>query len=125
MLTPDELDLTREDRQVPGASSDRLTIELQDGDGPVITVTLAGEVDLVTAPRLDAVLAGLIDEGYRLVTLDMRHLDFIDSQGLGVLLQSARRLRDLDGDLIPRSPQPLTRRIFEITGIDRILEIDS
>jgi anti-sigma B factor antagonist len=50
-------------------------------------VTLRGELDLGTAPRLEQALAEAGDD----VLLDLRRLTFMDSTGVRVLLEAAER----------------------------------
>ncbi|TMM20305.1 MAG: STAS domain-containing protein [Actinobacteria bacterium] len=85
-------------------------------DPPVMTVR--GEVDLASAPKLAAAMTELIDRGYSHVAVDLGAVEFIDSSGLGVLVGSLRRLREQDGDLVLRAASPAVARILELTGLD-------
>jgi anti-sigma B factor antagonist len=93
----------------------------ENGGAAVVTVT--GELDLGTAPRLREELIGLVSRGIRAVTVDMSRLDFIDSTGLAVLISGLKRLRELGGDLILQSLHPRTVKVFEITGLTRVFTI--
>ena len=56
--------------------------------------------------------------------LNLAELTFIDSSGLGVLL-NARRLLEASGhSLILGSPSPAVARVLQITGLDQIFETD-
>lgn len=92
-------------------------------DPPVMTVR--GEVDLASAPKLAAALSELIGRGHSLVALDLEAVEFIDSTGLGVLVGSVRRLRDEGGDLILRAASPAVTRILEMTGLGNVLPLAS
>jgi anti-sigma B factor antagonist len=50
-------------------------------------------------------------------------MTFIDSTGLGVIVGTLKRLREGGGDLVLRSPSRSTRKVLEITGLTRIVEI--
>ena len=97
-------------------------LEVSDRDGwAVLTVT--GEVDVATAPRLREQLIGLVSsERYRIV-VDLEAVDFIDSTGLGVLIGALKRVRSHDGDLALICSEPRVLRVFEITGLDRVFAI--
>lgn len=97
-------------------------LEVSDRDGwTVLTVT--GEVDVATAPRLREQLIRLVsDERYRIV-VDLGAVDFIDSTGLGVLIGALKRVRSHDGDLMLICSEPRVLRVFEITGLDRVFTI--
>ena len=92
-------------------------------DPPVLTVH--GEVDLASAPKLAAAMTELIDRGYTSVAVDLGSVEFIDSSGLGVLVGSLRRLRDDGGDLVLRAASPPVTRILELTGLDGLLPVTS
>jgi anti-sigma B factor antagonist len=95
----------------------------EDTDPPVLTVR--GEVDLASAPKLAAAMTELMDRGYTNVAVDLGSVEFIDSSGLGVLVGSLRRLRDDGGDLVLRAASPAVTRILELTGLDGLLPVTS
>ena len=86
-------------------------------------VRVVGELDLATAPHLRKELAGLTNSGVRDVTVDLAHLDFIDSTGLYVLVSGLKRLRELVGDLALQSPKPSAMKLFEMTGLTAVFAI--
>ena len=90
-------------------------------DGYVIT--LAGEVDLYTAPEFKQQLLEIIDKGGKNVVVDLSSTTFIDSTTLGVLVGSVKRLRTNDGQLSLVSAGRNITKIFEITGLDRVFTI--
>ena len=55
-------------------------------DDTTHVVSLRGEIDALTAPRLGSRLFGLADEGKRGVVVDLSEVTFMDSTGIGVLL---------------------------------------
>lgn len=63
-------------------------------------VALRGELDLATSPQLRTALVELIGQpSVRCVVVDMGGVTFIDSTGVHVLVEAARRLRRCGGDL--------------------------
>ena len=50
-------------------------------DGARHTLSLDGELDLVTAPELEDTIAALCLDGARELVLDMRRVVFMDSRG--------------------------------------------
>jgi len=76
--------------QHPGrAGGPGLTIGVRRGAGHVL-VTVAGEVDLATVPRLREQLFALAAGGRPLIA-DLDRVSFIDAAGLGVLAGAAGR----------------------------------
>jgi anti-sigma B factor antagonist len=76
-----------------------------------------GEVDVLTAPQLGRRLLSLTDEGKTSVVVDLSLVTFIDSTGIGVLLNALRQITRRNGRLVLVCPSERTLRPFEITGL--------
>jgi anti-sigma B factor antagonist len=87
-------------------------------------VSLGGEVDVHTAPRLDEEIAGAIEGGARRVVVDLAGTSFIDSTVVGVLLRAHQRLNGNQGKLVLVSEDPRILRVFQLTGLDRRFTIE-
>ena len=81
-------------------------------------VTVSGEADIVTAPRLRERLAALAGAG-RPVIADLGQVSFIDAAGLRVLAAAARQAAAAGGSLHVISGRYQVRRVFALTGLDR------
>lgn len=96
-----------------------------DVDGGDVVVTVRGELDVLTAPflweRMEPVLAGVTGK----LVFDFAGLGFIDSMGLGVIVRAQSRLRGEtpDRQVVVRHANAHARKVFEITGLDRVLDI--
>jgi anti-sigma B factor antagonist len=88
--------------------------------GESAIVSVAGEIDVSTAPLLRDRLQQL---AARFVTVDLSAMTFIDSTGLGVLVGAFRRLREDGGDLALRAPTRSTRKVLELTGLAQMMTI--
>ena len=86
-------------------------------------ISLAGEVDLYTAPEVTPQLLEVIAQGGKQVIVDFTNTTFIDSTTLGVLVGGVKRLRTNDGQLSLVCNDRNITKIFEITGLDRVFEI--
>lgn len=95
-------------------------------DGVESIVAVIGEVDILTAPELDAVVNAVIDGDHRRVVLDLSRCTFLDASGLGVMVAAVLRLRrmPLSGVLTLRSPSAMTLRTLATTGLDQIVAIE-
>jgi anti-anti-sigma factor len=85
-------------------------------------IELLGELDLGTIPRLEGKLMGALQANDGVV-LDLGRLSFIDSSGIGLLIQ-AHRATGGDRQLhlvVSRDSQ--VERVFNIAGIDRALPV--
>ena len=92
------------------------------GDGAYV-ISLAGEVDLYTAPEFKQQLLDVIGKGAKEVVVDFSNTTFIDSTTLGVLVGGVKRLRTNDGQLSLVCSDRNITKIFEITGLDRVFTI--
>jgi len=87
-------------------------------------VTVSGEIDLYTAPRLHSELAALLAEGMPArVVIDMSGVEFCDSTGMNVLLSCLRRARERGGELEIADPKPAVRKILQVTGLDSVFTL--
>lgn len=65
----------------------------------------------------------MVEDGARHVTVDIGGVRFVDSTGLSVLVGGMKRLRDRGGRMLVASPTATTRRLFEVTGLNTVLEM--
>ena len=97
-------------------------VEVVQLDGSA-AVVLRGELDVATAPRLEAKAseaAARLPPGAQLV-LDFTRLEFIDAAGLAVIARLASQVGRNGGKVSVASARPWTCRIFEITGLGCLL----
>ncbi len=95
--------------------------------GPAVVVSVAGEIDMLTAPALADALNTAFDDTQpgAPVVLDLSRVSFLDSHGLTVLVQAASaptastagRLRVVVGDA------RAAIRPLQITGLDKLLPL--
>ncbi|HET9732086.1 MAG TPA: anti-sigma factor antagonist [Acidimicrobiales bacterium] len=103
------------------ASATNVVIRVELTPGQAL-VGVSGEIDLVTAPDLAAVLDAVIGRGHQRVALDLSEIAFLDAQGLRVILEAHERLRP-HGRLTISGTTPIVRRLMEVTGLDRTLDV--
>lgn len=84
---------------------------------------LAGEVDLLTAPRLGMAIDREIRTGAGDLVVDLGDADFIDSVGLHILLNASRRLTRQGRGLIVVCPQGPVRRVLELSRLIDTLNV--
>ena len=87
-------------------------------------MSLGGEIDLYTAPRLHGELVAILsgDEPVQVV-VDMSGIEFCDSTGMNVLLAAHRRAREQGGDLELAAPRPAIRKILQVTGLESVFTV--
>ena len=91
--------------------------------GDTYVISLAGEVDLYTAPEFKQQLLEVVGQGGKEVVVDFSDTTFIDSTTLGVLVGGVKRLRPNGGQLSLVCNDRNITKIFEITGLDKVFPI--
>ncbi|SHH02498.1 STAS domain-containing protein [Tepidibacter thalassicus] len=66
----------------------------------------------------------LMNEGKKNFTLNFRNCTFIDSTGLGVLVGIYKKCKEVNGRLTLHSMNPNVMKVFELTRLDKVFEID-
>jgi anti-sigma B factor antagonist len=98
-----------------------LAVEVHQEPGHLL-ITVAGEVDIATAPQLRQRLAGPATSG-RPIIVDLDPVSFIDATGLGVLASAASRTAAHGASLQVVCARHQVRRLFTITGLDRYIPL--
>lgn len=99
----------------------KVDIEKQDKKS---TVTLNGEIDIYTAPDLKDQLLPLTKDKSTL-EVDLSEVSYMDSTGLGVFISLLKSAKEHEGELYLLNPQSKVLRLFTITGLDQILNIEA
>ena len=100
---------------------DRSVTSREQGGRTVVEV--GGEIDVYTAPVLRERLNDLVGDGHHHLVVDMEHVDFLDSTGLGVLVGGLKRVRSHDGSLRLVCTQEKILKVFRITGLTKVFPI--
>jgi anti-sigma B factor antagonist len=83
-------------------------------DGDRAFIIPRGELDLISVEDVAASIADLVAGGVTDIVLDLRHLTFMDSAGVRLVVQQTRRddatVRLIDGT-------ELIARLFDLTGL--------
>lgn len=97
----------------------KILTEMKQG---VMIIRLEGELDLQGANAFrEKVDAALEASGVKQVLLNLEHVAFIDSSGLGVILGRYKRVSTLGGQIAVAHVQPQVARILELSGLLRIM----
>ncbi|SHN32013.1 STAS domain-containing protein [Gracilibacillus kekensis] len=101
-----------------------LEIEVMENDEKQ-QVKLTGEIDAYTAPKLKEALLPLTKMGNTTVVVDLEQVNYMDSTGLGVFISALKSTKEYGSELRLVALQGRVQRLFEITGLDSVLNIDS
>lgn len=92
-------------------------------DDTTAIVTAKGDVDFTTIDTLSVRLAAVLSGNPQRLVIDLAEVSFLDSAGLHSLSRARKALPE-GCPLVIRSPQPKVRRIFEITGLDKVFTFE-
>ncbi len=92
--------------------------DIQIMDGGI--VKLFGRLDASQAERAKTALQAMKQS----TTVDFSELDYVSSAGLGVIIETYKRLRDSGYDLRLVHMRPRIRTVFLYSGLDKVLHIE-
>ena len=90
-----------------------------------LVLSVSGELDLASAPLLQEHLLDAAQAKMGEVVVDLEHVTYIDSVGLGILASAHKRLATSGGELIIRSSTPRSLRLFELVGLSDYLNLEA
>ncbi|MEV4753511.1 STAS domain-containing protein [Micromonospora sp. NPDC049559] len=99
-----------------------LSITVQRSNDEAV-VSLAGEIDMLTATRLSNVVNEVLSEAPPRIVLDLAGVTFCDSQGLGTLVVLSRKASHAQSLLVLTNVGEFLLRVLDITGLRSALMI--
>jgi anti-anti-sigma factor len=91
-------------------------------EGDAVAVTVAGELDMGTAPMLQRRLEDIHGRGMRRILLDLSEVSFIDSLSVASIVAARRRLGP-QGRMAVVASHPHVLTVFEIAGLDDVINL--
>jgi anti-sigma B factor antagonist len=89
-----------------------------------VAVALSGELDAYDAPSMRSAFGEVVAANPgSTVVLDLSSVAFLDSTALGTIVSLLRRVRESGGELRVVLPDTSARRIFEVTSLERVLDV--
>lgn len=86
-------------------------------------MTLAGEIDMLTATRLSNTVNDILTDPPPRIVLDLGGVTFCDSQGLGTLVVLSRKASTAQSALVLTNVGDFLLRVLDITGLRSALMI--
>ena len=100
-----------------------LNIELE-VKNTILCVRLAGELDHHTAEDLRLQVNEVLESRtIKHILLNLEHLTFMDSSGLGVILGRYKVIRNKGGEMVVCSISPSIKRLFDMSGLFKIVHL--
>jgi len=88
-----------------------------------VTVTVTGEIDLLTCGDLDTLLQAAV-ESRRRVIVDLANVSFADSTALAVLINAHTALAHHGQRLTLAAPSERVIRLLALSGLSAVLETE-
>jgi len=88
-----------------------------------VVLSLAGEIDMLTAARLSGTVNELLSDAPPRIVLDLGGVTFCDSQGLGTLVVLSRKASHAQSLLVLTNVGDFLIRVLDITGLRSALMI--
>ncbi len=95
-----------------------------DIDNDFWNISLQGELDVSTADKLKEHLHSLADKKIIDMKINLTNLEYIDSTGLGVMIGILKKLKISDKEIYIINPKSNVKKIFTITGLDKIFKVE-
>ena len=93
----------------------------QEGGFTIVTVT--GEVDLYSSPRMrEAILGGMTRKSPRVI-VDLAGVTYMDSSGIATLVEVLQLTRKHAGRLVLAGLSPRVREVFELARLESVFEL--
>lgn len=90
-------------------------------ESTTITLELVGMLDITTANVIDPYLDEIND--IATLIIDFSKLDFIDSTGIGAIMNAIYLSQEKNYKIILQGVHELTHEVFEMVGLYRILDV--
>jgi anti-anti-sigma factor len=83
----------------------------------------SGSLDATKSQTFRQEIAAVVENGTKVVLVDLKNVTFMDSSGLGALVLAFKTLRAANSKLVLCSINEQVRILFELTGMDKVFEI--
>ena len=89
----------------------------------VFKTTPPRKIDIDNSKDLWIYFKTLISGGARKIYVDLKSVEYIDSSGIGVFINSAKLIRKQKGDVVLANVSDEVRNIFKVINLDEFIKI--
>ena len=82
-----------------------------------------GDITIAVLPELRKEILGLIDNKEYRIIMNFEYVNYIDSSGIGLLIELLKKASENNGELALTNMNPHCMKVFTITRLDRIFKI--
>ncbi len=102
--------------------SENLTVTVDRLDGLAVIHT-QGYIDDQGGEQIASAASQVIDDGYRVLLLDLAGTSIVNSIGISILIEIVEKLTEVDGKLAFCCLTPTIQKTFEIVGLTQYAPI--
>jgi len=84
---------------------------------------LSGEIDLYSATELWRILSLILDTGRNQLILDFGKVEYLDSSGVGVIINLLQTLKKQNGRLLVSGLQGMPKQVLQMSNIISLLQL--
>ena len=81
------------------------------------TISVSGEVDIATVEEFLAAAESCLDDGAKVIGVDLGGVTFIDSSGLGALVRIRNQAQEKDAEVVLENVPATVDRLLQVTGL--------
>lgn len=83
----------------------------------------SGILDSTQAHQFRSEVSEAVDQGSRVILIDLKDVTFMDSSGLAALVLALKTVRSVNGKFCVCSINDQVKMLFELTSMTRVFEI--
>jgi anti-sigma B factor antagonist len=91
--------------------------------GTTVVAVPSGEIDLETSPTFYQAIMDVCQSSPPKLVIDLREVGYMDSSGVGTLVEAFRMVKGYGGRLVLLAPSDRVRSMFEIAKLDQFFTI--
>ena len=99
-----------------------LFTEVKKGDDSIV-LKLNDNINSQTIEEFEETLKQYVKDGILKIVIDLKDIEFISSQGLGVLVINYKPLAEKDGFIALLNLNDSIKRVMEITRLDKVISV--
>lgn len=99
-----------------------ISFETRTEDG-IEVIDITGQLDAFTTPEVKVEFNKLTDSRHYKLVLNFEQVDYVNSTGIGAIVAVAQQVRRRKGDLKLFGMKAEIRKVFDLVGASKILEI--
>ncbi|MCB1196186.1 STAS domain-containing protein [bacterium] len=88
-----------------------------------VVVSITGKIDIQTSPELKSEVLDIANADIKSILLDFSGVTFINSSGLGGLINLLKEVKKQDAKLAIVNPSSFIVNLFKLTQLDKVFSI--